>query len=93
MSGFVWLIPILAVCALCFAAYKASYVSHAPTGTPRMQEIASAIAEGADAFLMSEYKILAVFVVILFVLIGFFINWGTALCFLLGRSLEKQLLK
>ena len=49
-----------------------------------MQEIASAIAEGADAFLMSEYKILAVFVVILFVLIGFFINWGTALCFLLG---------
>ena len=84
MSGFVWIIPILAVCALCFAAYKASYVVHAAPGTARMQEIASAIAEGADAFLMSEYKILAVFVVILFVLIGFFINWGTALCFLLG---------
>ena len=84
MSGFVWIIPLLAVCALCFAAYKASYVTHAAPGTARMQEIASAIAEGADAFLMSEYKILAVFVVILFVLIGFFINWGTALCFLLG---------
>ena len=84
MSGFVWIIPILAVCALCFAAYKASYVSKAAAGTPRMQEIASAIAEGADAFLMSEYRILAIFVVILFVLIGFFINWGTALCFLLG---------
>ena len=84
MSGFVWIIPILAVCALCFAAYQASYVSKAAAGTPRMQEIASAIAEGADAFLMSEYRILAIFVVILFVLIGFFINWGTALCFLLG---------
>ncbi|MBO5639114.1 MAG: sodium/proton-translocating pyrophosphatase, partial [Oscillospiraceae bacterium] len=84
MSGFVWIIPILAVCALCFAAYKASYVSKAAAGTSRMQEIASAIAEGADAFLMSEYRILAIFVVILFLLIGFFINWGTAVCFLLG---------
>ena len=84
MSGFVWIIPILAVCALCFAAYKASYVSHAAPGNTRMQEIASAIAEGADAFLMSEYKILAIFIVALFVLIGLFINWGTSLCFLLG---------
>ena len=84
MSGFVWIIPILAICALCFAAYKASYVSHAAPGNTRMQEIASAIAEGADAFLMSEYKILAIFIVALFVLIGLFINWGTSLCFLLG---------
>ena len=62
MSGIMWIIPILAVCALCFAAYKANYVAKAPAGTPRMQEIAAAIAEGADAFLMSEYKILAVLV-------------------------------
>ena len=48
-----------------------------------MQEIASAIAEGADAFLMSEYRILAIFIALLFVLIGAFINWGTAVCFLL----------
>ena len=82
--GVMWLIPILAVCALVFAAYKASYVSHAAPGTSRMQEISAAIAEGADAFLMSEYKILAIFIVILFLLIGFFIGWSTALCFLLG---------
>ena len=84
MSGIMWLIPILAACALCFAAYKANYVMKAEAGNPRMQEIAAAIAEGADAFLMSEYKILAIFVAVLFVLIGFFINWGTSLCFLLG---------
>ena len=69
--GVMWLIPILAVCALVFAAYKASYVSHAAPGTPRMQEISAAIAEGADAFLMSEYKILAIFIVVLFLLIGY----------------------
>ena len=84
VMGVMWLIPILAVCALAFAGYKASYVSHAAPGTSRMQEISAAIAEGADAFLMSEYKILAIFIVILFLLIGFFIGWSTALCFLLG---------
>ena len=86
MGGFVWIIPVLAVCALCFAAYKASYVSKASAGTERMQEIASAIAEGADAFLKSEYKILVIFIAALFLLIGFFINWGTAVCFLLGAA-------
>ena len=84
MNVLFWLIPILAVCALGFAAYKANYVFKAPAGTPRMQEIAAAIAEGADAFLMSEYKILAVFIAVLFLLIGFFIGWGTGVCFLLG---------
>ena len=84
MNSIIWITPILAVCALLFAAYKASYVAKAAPGNARMQEIASAIAEGADAFLKSEYKILAIFIVVLFVLIGLFINWGTAICFLLG---------
>jgi K(+)-stimulated pyrophosphate-energized sodium pump len=49
-----------------------------------MKEIAAAIAEGADAFLHSEYKILAIFIVALFVLIGAFIDWLTAVCFVIG---------
>ncbi len=84
MSVFVWITPLLALCALLFAAWKASYVSKASPGSPRMQEIASAIAEGADAFLKSEYKILAVFIAALLLLIGFFIGWNTALCFVVG---------
>ena len=54
-----------------------------------MQEIAAAIAEGADAFLKSEYKILALFIVALFLLIGLFIgenSWMTAVCFLIGAG-------
>ena len=65
MSAFVWLIPVLAACALVFAAYKAAFVSKANPGNPRMQEIAAAIAEGADAFLKSEYRILAIFIAVL----------------------------
>ena len=84
MDKIVWLAPVLSVVALLFAAYKARYVSKAPAGTPRMQEIAVAIAEGANAFLTSEYKILAIFIVALFALIAIFINIGTAVCFLIG---------
>ena len=84
MEAFVWLAPVLSVTALLFAAYKAAYVSKAPAGTERMQEIASAIAEGANAFLVSEYKILAFFIAVLFALIGLFIDWATAACFLAG---------
>ena len=78
------LIPAAAVIALIFAAYKAHYVKKANAGNERMQEIAAAIAEGANAFLMAEYKILAIFILVLFVLMGLLISWGTAVCFLLG---------
>ena len=86
MEFFLWIIPILALCALLFAAYKARYVSSASPGNARMQEIAGSIAEGASAFLRSEYKILAIFIVVLFVLISLFINPGTGICFIIGAG-------
>ena len=81
-----WIIPIFALCALLFAAYKARYVSSASPGNARMQEIAGSIAEGASAFLRSEYKILAIFIAVLFVLISLFINLGTGICFVIGAG-------
>ena len=84
MNTILWSVPILSVCALLFALYKANYVIRSSPGNAKMQEIASAIAEGADAFLKAEYKILVFFVAALVVLIGVFISWGTAVCFLFG---------
>ena len=84
MEKILLLTPILALAALLFAAYKARFVAKAAPGNSRMQEIAASIAEGADAFLRSEYKILAIFIIILFVLIAIFIGIGTAVCFVLG---------
>ena len=84
MNLFVWLTPVAAILALIFAGYKAHYVQKAAPGNSRMQEIAASIAEGADAFLKSEYKILAIFITVLFVLIAIFINTGTAVCFVIG---------
>ena len=77
--------PVLAVCALIFAFYLVSKVSKQSGGTDRMKEIAAFIHEGAKAFLMAEYKILVIFVAVLFVLIGVGIgSWITAVSFLVG---------
>ena len=84
MGTLLWLVPVAAVLALLFAGYKAHYVQTAAPGNSRMQEIAVSIAEGADAFLRSEYKILAIFITVLFVLIAVFIDIGTAVCFVVG---------
>ncbi len=84
MDKIIWLTPLFAAVALLFALYKARYVSKCDAGNSRMQEIAAAIAEGASAFLRAEYKILAIFIVVLFVLITIFIDFGTAVCFVIG---------
>ena len=85
MNNYMYLVPVAAVIALLFAAYLAAKVSKQDAVTERMKEIAGAIAEGARAFLTAEYKILIVFVVVLFVLIGLGVgNWVTAVCFVVG---------
>ena len=85
MDSLIWLAPALAVVALLFAFYKISFVSKQDAGTDRMKEISSAISEGARAFLFAEYKILAIFIVVLFFAIGLGLNsWITAVCFLCG---------
>ena len=77
--------PVMAAIALVFALVRANSINKQPEGNDRMKEIASAIAEGAKAFLTAEYKILVIFVAVLFVLIGVGIgNWITAICFVIG---------
>ena len=85
MESLKFLAPALAVVALLFAFYKIAFVSKQDAGTERMKEIAAAINDGAKAFLFAEYKILAIFIVVLFIAIGLGLgSWITALCFLFG---------
>jgi len=76
--------PVVGILALLFAFYKAKYVESVSPGNERMQEIASYIEQGAMAFLRREYKSVAIFVVVLFVILIFAINWQTAVCFVIG---------
>ena len=85
MERLIYFAPVLGICALLFAFYLTKKVGKQDAGTDRMKEIAAFIHEGARAFLTAEYKILVVFVAVLFVLIGIGIgNWVTAVCFLVG---------
>lgn len=85
METMMYVVPVVGIFALVFAAYLAAKVSRQSEGTEKMREIAAAISEGAKAFLTAEYKILIIFVVVLFLLIGIGIgNWVTAVCFVVG---------
>ncbi|MBD3210085.1 sodium-translocating pyrophosphatase [Candidatus Micrarchaeota archaeon] len=72
------------ILALLYAAYLAFRVMREPAGDSKMQDIAKAIQEGANAFLFRQYKTLAPIVVVLFVVIAYVVNFNTAVAFLVG---------
>lgn len=87
MEKLLYVAPIVAVLAIVYAVVTSLRIKRQSPGNEKMQEIASAISDGAKAFLGAEYKVLIIFAAVLFLLIGFGLgNWITALCFLLGAS-------
>ncbi len=64
-----WLIPATGVVALLFAFWKARWVNQQDPGNEKMVEIGKAVREGAMAFLGREYRVLAIFVVIVAILL------------------------
>lgn len=56
MENFLMIVPVIGILALLFAIATSSSIGKKDAGNDRMKEIAGAIAEGARAFLMSEYK-------------------------------------
>jgi K(+)-stimulated pyrophosphate-energized sodium pump len=81
------LAPLSGVLALIFAWVLATSIIKKDPGNDRMKEIMGFIHEGAMAFLLREYKVLAVFVVVMSVIIGILLkSWLTAICFIAGAS-------
>ena len=81
------LVPLAGILALLFALVMANLVKKEDDGTDKMKEIASAIREGASAFLLSEYRVLIIFAAVLFFSLGFALhNWLEACCFLVGAA-------
>ncbi|MDD3264315.1 MAG: sodium-translocating pyrophosphatase [Dehalococcoidales bacterium] len=68
------------------AAFMANFVLKQPQGTKAVREISAAIKEGALAFLGREYRILAIFVVAVTIILGFvpLLGWWVALSFIFG---------
>ncbi|HEY9389635.1 MAG TPA: sodium-translocating pyrophosphatase [Mycobacteriales bacterium] len=91
---FVTVIFLLAVGALVFAYFLVREVMAAGQGTPKMQEIAKAVQEGARAYLNRQFRTLAVFALIVFLVLlvlptnegGTAVKVGRAVFFLVGAG-------
>ncbi len=84
MDGLTKLAPFLGILSLVIAYLIYGYVKKQPNGTELMQELEAMIHEGAMAFLKKEYSVLAVFIVVVFILLGWAISWYTAIAFITG---------
>lgn len=86
MQSWTVIAPFVGLLSLLIAWLIYSWVKKQPNGTPIMQQLESMIHEGAMAFLKKEYSTLVVFIAIVFILLGWGINWKTALCFVTGAG-------
>ncbi len=75
--------PLLAII---YGLLLISWILKQPAGDERMQAIARAIQDGARAYLYRQYKTIGVVAAAMFLLIGFVINWTTAIGFVVGAS-------
>jgi K(+)-stimulated pyrophosphate-energized sodium pump len=72
------------IVAIIYGLISARWVMAQPAGTKKMQAIAAAIQEGANAYMNRQYKAISFVGIVLFILIYFFLNDITAYGFLLG---------
>lgn len=83
-----WLAPVCAAVGMIVAAYLGNWVLKQDPGSEKMNSISVKIQQGAQAFLMSEYKLLVIFVVVVAVVMGVFLNIWTAIAFVTGGVLS-----
>ena len=87
------LIGLILLCgalSLVYGGVTVSQLMAASAGSPRMQEIAGAIAEGAQAYLKRQYLTIAIVGLVVFVALGFLLSWEVALGFVVGAVLFPE---
>ncbi|KKW17280.1 MAG: K(+)-insensitive pyrophosphate-energized proton pump [Candidatus Magasanikbacteria bacterium GW2011_GWA2_50_22] len=80
---FLWTV-IASLVTLVFSGLLTMQVLSLADGNKKMTDIADAIKEGANAYLVRQYKVVAIVAVIFFLLLGYFITWISAVGFIIG---------
>ena len=89
MNSLFYSVPVLGILGLLFALFQGQKILKEDSGNERMKEIAKAIADGAEAFLFAEYRILLFFVCSLFLCIGLGTrSWLSGVAFVFGALLS-----
>ncbi|MDN4989034.1 sodium-translocating pyrophosphatase [Bradyrhizobium arachidis] len=83
-----WLIVLCGVLSVVYAIWATSSVLSADAGSPRMQEIAGAVREGAQAYLRRQYTTIGIVGIVIFVLLAYFLGLYVAIGFAIGAILS-----
>jgi len=83
-----WLIILCGLLALVYAIWATFSVMQADPGNQRMQEIAAAVREGAQAYLRRQYATIGVVGIVIFVIVGYFLGWLVGIGFAIGAILS-----
>lgn len=83
-----WMAPVCALVGILVAGYLASWVLRQDPGPDKMNNISIKIQQGAQAFLMSEYKLLIIFMVVVAIVMGVALSPVTAAAFITGGILS-----
>jgi len=83
-----WLIVLCGALALVYAIWATSSVMRADPGSERMQEIAAAVREGAQAYLRRQYTTIAIVGVVIFLILGYLLGWLVGVGFAIGAVLS-----
>src|SRR3989344_9692879 len=77
---------VAAATAIGYGAYLSAKIAKLPAGEGKMIGIAKAIQEGASAYLARQYKTVAPIGLLLFLILGFGLNFTIAIGFLVGAA-------